>query len=90
MSGFYMKALLRGVFIRVAIEREKQIKACRREKKVALIESLNSKWRDLSLDWHSDERSHNSNKRFALIPTLGETRGRLCLRSRCGSLGMIK
>jgi putative endonuclease len=29
--------------IRVAIEREKQIKAWRREKKVALIESLNSK-----------------------------------------------
>jgi putative endonuclease len=47
--------------IRVAVEREKQIKAWRREKKVALIESLNSKWRDLSLGWHSDERSHNTN-----------------------------
>jgi putative endonuclease len=32
--------------IRVAIEREKQIKAWRREKKVTPIESLNSKWRD--------------------------------------------
>ena len=69
MSGFYMKALLRGVFIRVAIEREKQIKACRREKKVALIESLNSKWRDLSLDWHSDERSHDSNKPLRVDPS---------------------
>jgi putative endonuclease len=34
-----------------AIEREKQIKRWRREKKVALIESLNPTWRDLSGDW---------------------------------------
>jgi putative endonuclease len=34
-----------------AIAREKQIKAWRRSRKVALIESLNPKWRDLSLDW---------------------------------------
>ena len=33
-----------------AIGREKQIKAWRRSKKVALIESVNPKWRDLSLD----------------------------------------
>ena len=31
-----------------AIEREKEIKAWRREKKVALIESINPKWGDLS------------------------------------------
>jgi putative endonuclease len=37
--------------IRVAIDREKQIKSWRREKKVVLIESVNSQWRDLSLDW---------------------------------------
>ena len=37
--------------VRAAIEREKEIKAWRRSKKVALIESVNSKWRDLSLDW---------------------------------------
>jgi putative endonuclease len=37
--------------IRVAIEREKQIKSWRREKKMALIESRNPKWRDLSLEW---------------------------------------
>jgi putative endonuclease len=48
--------------IGAAIEREKQIKAWRREKKVTPIESVNSKWRDLSLDWHSDERSHDPNK----------------------------
>ena len=34
-----------------AIEREKQIKAWRRSKKVALIESDNPLWKDLSEDW---------------------------------------
>ena len=34
-----------------AIKREKQIKAWRREKKVKLIDSLNSSWDDLALDW---------------------------------------
>lgn len=35
-----------------AISREKHLKNWRREKKVALIESQNPDWRDLSLDWH--------------------------------------
>lgn len=35
----------------VAIEREKQIKRWRREKKVALIKSLNPNWRDLAVDF---------------------------------------
>jgi putative endonuclease len=35
-----------------AIAREKQIKAYRREKKVALIDSLNPQWADLSADWY--------------------------------------
>jgi putative endonuclease len=34
-----------------AIQREKQIKRWRRSKKVALVESVNPTWRDLSLDW---------------------------------------
>ncbi len=34
-----------------AIAREKQIKGWRREKKVALIESMNPDWRDLSEDF---------------------------------------
>ena len=38
-----------------AISREKQIKAWRREKKVALIESVNRDWRDLSADWFEDQ-----------------------------------
>ena len=34
-----------------AIAREKQIKAGSRAKKVALIESMNPEWRDLSDEW---------------------------------------
>jgi len=37
--------------IRSAIEREKQIKGWRRSKKVALIESANPTWEDLSEGW---------------------------------------
>ncbi|MFC1636864.1 GIY-YIG nuclease family protein [Planctomycetota bacterium] len=35
-----------------AIGREKQIKAWRREKKVALIDSMNVAWNDLSEGWY--------------------------------------
>ena len=34
-----------------AIAREKQLKGWRRERKPALIESLNPQWRDLSAGW---------------------------------------
>ena len=37
--------------IEAARAREKQIKGWRRSKKVALIETMNPGWRDLSLDW---------------------------------------
>ena len=37
--------------IESAIAREKQIKAYRRDKKIALINELNSEWKDLSLEW---------------------------------------
>jgi putative endonuclease len=37
--------------IRDAIDREKQIKAGSRAKKLALIERENSQWADLSADW---------------------------------------
>ena len=33
------------------IYREKEIKKWRRKKKIALIESINPYWKDLSLDW---------------------------------------
>ena len=35
-----------------AINREKQLKRWSRKKKIALIESLNSDWKDLSEDWY--------------------------------------
>ena len=35
-----------------AILREKQIKKYRREKKVALVDSQNPAWQDLSKDWY--------------------------------------
>ena len=37
--------------IRDAVAREKQIKGWLRSKKIALIESMNPKWKDLSEDW---------------------------------------
>lgn len=37
--------------VRAALEREKEVKAWRREKKVALIEAGNPDWRDLSEAW---------------------------------------
>jgi putative endonuclease len=37
--------------IRAAIAIEKQLKGWRREKKIALIESLNPQWNDLSAEW---------------------------------------
>jgi putative endonuclease len=39
------------VDVRNAIEREKQIKAWTRAKRVALIDSVNPKWDDLSREW---------------------------------------
>ena len=40
-----------GDSINAAIAREKQIKGWLRIKKIALIESINPEWRDLSEDW---------------------------------------
>jgi putative endonuclease len=37
--------------ILAAIEREKQIKAGSRAKKIALIEAMNPDWKDLAADW---------------------------------------
>jgi putative endonuclease len=41
-----------GNDVHVALAREKQIKGWLRAKKIALIESANPEWRDLSLDWY--------------------------------------
>ena len=40
-----------GRDIKVAISREKQIKGWLRKKKIALIESVNPEWKDLSEEW---------------------------------------
>src|SRR5947207_639403 len=40
--------------VRAAIAREKQIKGWLRAKKVALIESVNPVWEDLSAGWYSE------------------------------------
>ena len=37
-----------------AINREKEIKKWRREKKNKLVKSINPQWEDLSLDWEID------------------------------------
>ena len=41
--------------VRNAIAREKELKAWRRSKKIALIESANPAWIDLSRDWYEVE-----------------------------------
>jgi putative endonuclease len=38
--------------VTVAIAREKQIKGMLRNKKIELIKTLNSEWKDLSEDWY--------------------------------------
>jgi putative endonuclease len=45
--------------VRSALEREKQIKGWLRSKKIALIESVNPKWEDLSAAWHGTPGSPN-------------------------------
>jgi len=37
-----------------AIAREKEIKGWRREKKNALVESMNPEWKDLATDWYPE------------------------------------
>jgi len=46
--------------IRAAIAREKQIKGWLRAKKIALIESMNPKWEDLSAGWYERDSSPRS------------------------------
>jgi len=41
--------------VRDAIEREKQIEAWTRAKRVALIESTNPKWDDMSREWDQSQ-----------------------------------
>jgi putative endonuclease len=43
--------------VRKAINREKQLKRWRREKKITLIARLNPGWKDLAEDWYGDTGS---------------------------------
>ena len=47
--------------VNVALNREKEIKAWRREKKIALIESLNPEWNDL-MEWRKSVISNEREK----------------------------
>jgi len=44
---------------RAAIAREKQIKGWTRDKKLALIETSNPQWADLSKEWYKDRDSRS-------------------------------
>jgi len=46
--------------IQAAIAREKQIKGWLRRKKIALIESVNLEWKDLSIGWYEERDSSRS------------------------------
>ena len=41
--------------VRLAIQREKQLKGWRRQWKTELIESMNPEWADLAEDWYEEE-----------------------------------
>jgi len=43
--------------VRIAIQREKQIKGWLRKKKIAFIEAANSEWKDLSEGWYEEEEN---------------------------------
>lgn len=52
--------------IDAAIEREKQIKRWRREKKEKLVESMNPEWRDLAAEWYETQGPSTHARRLAL------------------------
>ncbi len=54
--------------VRIAINREKQLKGWRREKKVALIEKINPAWADLTGSWG---QYRGPSTRAATAPTPG-------------------
>ena len=56
--------------VRNAINREKQIKRWRREKKIWLIERVNRNWKDLSDGWYEDK---GIAPQLGLKPSLGVT-----------------
>jgi len=61
--------------VRNAINREKQIKRWRREKKIWLIERVNRNWKDLSDGWYENLNGKDNGvaPRLALKRSLGVT-----------------
>ncbi|HEU5041773.1 MAG TPA: GIY-YIG nuclease family protein [Gemmatimonadales bacterium] len=57
--------------IRVAIEREREIKSWRREKKIQLIEAHDPAWIDLALDWFPDLRGQGPSLRAEVLQPFG-------------------
>ncbi len=53
--------------IRVAIAREKQIKGWLRVKKIALIQSANPRWKDLSSEWRARRPAAMPNRSDVVI-----------------------
>jgi len=51
-------------YVATAIAREKQIKRWRREKKLALIESMNPQYRDLAANWFEPEAASVRSEAF--------------------------
>jgi putative endonuclease len=58
-----------------AIDREKQLKGWRRGKKIALIESQNPHWLDLSRDWHSQRKDCADGRDASTTPVRSQATG---------------
>lgn len=72
-------------YVRAAIAREKQIKQWVRQRRVALIESMNPTWEDLAADWFTPERLAADPETLIYNPSLIQTfstpqRGESCVR----------
>jgi putative endonuclease len=46
-----------------ALEREKQIKGWLRKRKIALIDSMNPEWKDLSEEWYESSKDTNGQEK---------------------------
>jgi putative endonuclease len=62
--------------VHYAIDREKEIKGWLRQKKAALIEKANPKWKDLSLGWFNRQSDEKLRETFASLNRMG-TKGTL-------------
>jgi len=58
-----------------AIDREKQLKGWRRSKKIALIESLNPHWLDLSRGWYSQINDGGASRDASTPPARPQAAG---------------